>query len=87
MLLCGPGGDLGLSEAPERPTATQPPRDMSPQGLMQAITKQGGTVEVCAIYLPGRGEESDVQLDGVGVASPPDMAAAMLTEEARVWSF
>ena len=87
MLLCGPGGDLGLREAPETATAAQPPRDMSPQGLMQAIMKQGGTVEVCAIYLPGRGEGPEVLLDGVGVASPPDMAAAMLDDDARVWSF
>ena len=87
MLLCGPGGDLGLREAPATATAPQPPRDLSPQGLMQAIMKEGGTVEVCAIYLPGRGAGPEVLLDGVGVASPPAMAAAMLDEAARVWSF
>jgi predicted peroxiredoxin len=87
MLLCGPGGDLGLREAPASATAPQPPRDASPQGMMQAIIKAGGRVEVCAIYLPGRGEGPEVLLEGVGVASPPDMAAAMLAEEARVWSF
>ena len=87
VLLCGPGGDLGLREAPEAATAPQPPRDMSPQGLMRAIMAEGGRVEVCAIYLPGRGEGPEVLLDGVGVASPPDMAAAMLAAEARVWSF
>ena len=87
MLLCGPGGDLGLLEPPETATAPQPPRDMSPQGLMRAIMGEGATVEVCAIYLPGRGEGPEVLLDGVGVASPPDMAAAMLAEDARVWSF
>jgi predicted peroxiredoxin len=87
MLLCGPGGDLGLREPPATATAPQPPRDMSPQGLMQAIIAQGGRVEVCAIYLPGRGAGLEVLLDGVGVASPPDMAAAMLAEAARVWSF
>jgi hypothetical protein len=87
MLLCGPGGDLALRDAPATATAAQPPRDMSPQGLMQAIMDQGGTVEVCAIYLPGRREGPEVLLDGVGVASPPDMAAAMLADDARVWSF
>jgi hypothetical protein len=35
MLLCGPGGDLALADAPESATAPQPPRDMSPQGLMR----------------------------------------------------
>lgn len=87
MLLCGPGGDLALREAPETVTAAQPPQGASPQALMQAIMKQGGTVQVCAIYLPGRGEGPEVLLEGVGVASPPDMAAAMLAEEARVWTF
>ena len=87
MLLCGPGGDLGLREPPATATAPQPPRDASPQGMLQAIMKAGGTVEVCAIYLPGRGAGPEVLLDGVGVASPPDMAAAMLHEDARVWSF
>jgi len=87
MLLCGPGGDLGLSEAPESATAPQPPRDMSPQGLMSALMARGVTVEVCAIYLPGRGEGPEVLLDGVGVAEPPAMAAAMLGEGTTVWSF
>ena len=87
MLLCGPGGDLGLREPPATATAPQPPRDASAQGMLQAIMKAGGTVEVCAIYLPGRGAGPEVLLDGVGVASPPDMAAAMLDEDARVWSF
>jgi hypothetical protein len=40
MLLCGPGGDLALRDAPESATAPQPPRDMSPQGLMQAIMER-----------------------------------------------
>ncbi|PIP95722.1 MAG: hypothetical protein COW75_12045, partial [Rhodobacterales bacterium CG18_big_fil_WC_8_21_14_2_50_71_9] len=51
ILLCGPAGDLGLADAPAAATAPQPPRGMSPQGLMQAIMKAGATVEVCAIYL------------------------------------
>lgn len=48
-----PGGDIALKDAPA--TAPQPPRDMSPQGLMQKIMEAGATVEVCAIYLPGAG--------------------------------
>lgn len=87
MLLCGPGGDLALSDAPESATAPQPPRDMSPQGLMTALMGRGVSVDVCAIYLPGRGERPEVLLDGVGVAEPPAMAAAMLGEGTMVWSF
>lgn len=88
ILLCGPAGDLALRAAPETATAGQPPRDMSPQGLMNMImTKTGATVEVCAIYLPGRGEGPEVLLGGIGVAKPGAMAATLMAEEARVLSF
>lgn len=87
MLLCGPGGDLALRDAPDSATAAQPPRGMSPQGLLRAILDTGATVEVCAIYLPGRGASPEVLIEGVGVAKPPAMAAAMLDDDARVWSF
>jgi intracellular sulfur oxidation DsrE/DsrF family protein len=87
ILLCGPGGDLALIDAPETATAPQPPRDASPQGMLQMLMANGVTVEVCAIYLPGMGAEADVLIDGVGVAQPPAMAGAMLDTDARVWSF
>ncbi len=87
VLLCGPGGDIALEEAPESATAPQPPRDMSPQGLMQNIMAAGGQVEVCAIYLPGKGIGAEMLVDGVGVAQPPEMAEAMLAEDTVVWTF
>ena len=88
ILLCGPAGDLALRDAPESATTGQPPRDMSPQGLMQMIqAKTGATVEVCAIYLPGRGEDASVLLDGIGVAKPAEMAARLVAPDARVLSF
>ncbi len=87
ILLCGPGGDIALSEAPESATAPQPPRDASPQGMMQMLMGRGVTVEVCAIYLPGLGADESVLIEGVGVAQPPAMGAAMMDSDARVWSF
>ena len=87
MLLCGPGGDIALRDAPETATAGQPPRDASPQGLLTGLIERGATVEVCAIYLPGLGADSEVLIDGVGVAQPPAMAGAMMAEGATVWSF
>ncbi|QBF30218.1 hypothetical protein [Thalassococcus sp. S3] len=88
ILLCGPAGDLALRNAPPSATAGQPPRDMSPQGLMQMIReKTGATVEVCAIYLPGRGDDASVLLDGIGVAKPGEMAARLMAPDARVLSF
>jgi predicted peroxiredoxin len=88
ILLCGPAGDLALRDAPETATAGQPPRDMSPQGLMQMIRSEtGGTVEVCAIYLPGRGADPSVLLEGIGVAAPDAMAARLMEPETRVLNF
>jgi len=87
ILLCGPGGDLALIDAPEAATAPQPPRDASPQGMLQMLMASGATVEVCAIYLPGLGADASVLIEGVGVAQPPAMAGAMLEADARVWSF
>jgi len=87
MLLCGPAGDIALRAAPETATAAQPPRGASPQGMLTGLIAAGATVEVCAIYLPGLGAGPEALIDGVGVAQPPAMAAAMLAEGVRVWSF
>lgn len=88
ILLCGPAGDIALKDAPESATAPQPPRDMSPKGLLTAITAlPGAKVEVCAIYLPGKGAQPDVLMDGVSVAQPPAMAAAMIAPNARIASY
>ncbi|MBW4984906.1 hypothetical protein KZZ07_20385 [Mameliella sp. CS4] len=88
VLLCGPAGDMALKEAPDSATAAQPPKAMSPQGLMQMImTKPKAKVEVCAIYLPGKGATAEVLLDGVTVADPGTMAAAIMALNARVTSY
>jgi hypothetical protein len=49
--------------------------------------KAGATVQVCAVYLPNRGLAPDALIDGVTVATPPAMAAGMMADGARVWSF
>ncbi len=87
VLLCGPGADIALRDAPASATAPQKPNDMSPQGLMQAVMKAGATVQVCAIYLPNKGVGPEALVEGVTVAAPPAMAAAMMADGARVWSF
>lgn len=88
ILLCGPAGDIALKDAPESATAPQPPRDMSPKGLLSKIAGMpNAKVEVCAIYLPGKGAQADVLMDGVTVAQPPAMAAAMIAPNARIASY
>jgi type IV secretory pathway protease TraF len=88
ILLCGPAGDLALKDAPETATAPQPPRGMSPQGLMRQIAAlPDARVEVCAIYLPGKEADASVLLDGITIAKPPEMAAAMIAPNARIASY
>lgn len=88
ILLCGPAADIALKDAPESATAGQPPKNMSPQGLMTKImTLPGAKVEVCAIYLPGKGADASILLDGVGVANPQAMAGAMIAPNARIASY
>jgi len=86
-LLCGPGGDIALRDAPESATAPQEPKGMSPQKLMRAIMKEGGTVEVCAIYLPNLGAGPEALIEGVGVAKPGPMAERLLADDTRIMSF
>lgn len=87
VLLCGPGGDLALKDAPASATAPQNPKGMSPQGLMQRLMTKGVPVEVCAIYLPNKGANKSMLLDGVGVAKPPAMAAELLKDDVRLLTF
>lgn len=88
ILLCGPAGDIALKDAPESATAPQPPRDMSPKGLLGKIAEMpNAKVEVCAIYLPAKGMQADALMDGVTVAQPPAMAAAMIAPNARIASY
>jgi predicted peroxiredoxin len=88
IMLCGPAGDIALKQAPESATADQPPRDMSPQGLMLTISKQtGATLQVCAIYLPGKGLEPSALIDGITVAQPTEMAARLMDPDTRVLDF
>ena len=88
VLLCGPAADIALKDAPASATAGQPPRDASPQGLMQMLmANQGLKVQVCAIYLPGLGADASVLIEGVGVAAPDAMGAAIVADNTTVMSF
>jgi predicted peroxiredoxin len=87
ILLCGPGADIALIDAPDTATAPQKPRGVSPQSLMMAIMETGVPVEVCAIYLPNRDAGPEVLIEGVTVAQPPAMAAAIMADDVRVLSF
>lgn len=88
MLLCGPAGDIALQDAPASATAGQPPKDASPQGLMKMMMAQKGLkVQVCAIYLPGKGADASILLEGVTAAAPDAMGAAIVADDTTVMSF
>jgi len=88
LLLCGPAGDIALKDAPESATAPQPPRDASPKGLMTMMMEKNGLkVQVCAIYLPGKGADASILADGVTAAAPDAMGAAIVAPGTTVMSF
>ena len=88
VLLCGPAGDMALRDAPQSVTSSQPPKGLSAQGLMQAVMQKTNTkVEVCAVYLPGKGLDRDALIEGVGVADPADIAKLMIDKETIIVSF
>ncbi|MGB7240866.1 MAG: hypothetical protein WBC93_02125 [Sulfitobacter sp.] len=88
VLLCGPAGDIALRDAPTSATAGQPPRDASPQDLMQMMMAQMDIkVQVCAIYLPGKVAKASVLIDGVTAAAPDAMGAAIIAPNTSVMGF
>ena len=88
MLLCGPAGDIALKEAPASATDGQPPRDASPQGMMKMMMAESGLkVQVCAIYLPGKGADASILIDGVTAAAPDAMGATIVAPGTTVMSF
>ena len=88
LLLCGPAGDIALAEAPASATAGQPPRDASPQGLMRMMMQKNGLkVQVCAIYLPGKGADASILLEGVTAAAPDAMGAAIVAPGTSLLTF
>lgn len=51
------------------------------------MEKSGLKVQVCAIYLPGKGAEPSVLIDGVTPAAPDAMGAAIVAPGTSVLSF
>jgi hypothetical protein len=55
--------------------------------LLRGLVERGTTVEVCAIFLPGREEGKGDLIEGVTVAAPPDVAAHMIRPNVRYFTF
>ena len=51
------------------------------------MEKTETTVEVCAIYLPGKGLDKSALIDGVTVADPAAIAKLMVDKDTKIASF
>ena len=88
VLLCGPAGDMALRDAPSSVTSAQPPMNMSAQALMKTVMEKTKTkVEVCALYLPGKGLDESALIDGVTAADPAAIAKVMVDKNTKIASF
>jgi hypothetical protein len=84
VLLCDTAGDLALKTTT---SATLKPRNVTPEQLMLKLQKSGGSVSVCALYLPNNTHNKQDLRQDVSVATPPQMASMMSSKNVRVYNF
>ena len=84
VLLCSEAGELAIrgTESPEFA-----PANRSPKQLLNGLIDRGIKVEVCGIFLPNRDYTEENLMEGVGVASPPEVADFMKKEGVRYFTF
>ena len=87
ILLCGPGGDLGLKAPAEASPPTFGAASGTAQALLAELDVKGATIEVCAIYLPARRSDRSILMDSIGVASPADIGPILADPTVRVLTF
>lgn len=87
ILLCSGAGDLALQTPPEPATTPLAPRNMSPHGLLSMLVADGVTTQVCAIYLPNSEHTAEDLIEGVTVATPPEIATVMTAPQTRLFTF
>jgi len=84
VLLCDAAGDLALTSTK---SPALEPKKVTPEQLMGKLMNGGAKVNVCALYLPNSTHSKTDLRAGVGVATPPEMAKMMTSEDTRVFSF
>lgn len=84
VLLCDQAGDLALSSTASKPLK---PLNVTPEKLLTKLQSQGANISVCALYLPNSEHSSQDLRDGIKVATPPEMASMMTSENVRVYNF
>ncbi len=84
VLLCDAAGELAV--AANEP-AKLAPRDVSPKDMLMGLMQRGVPVEVCALFLPNSPHSEADLVDGVSAAAPPAVAAALLADGVRWFTF
>lgn len=87
ILLCGPAADSALRGTVDASSARFGPNAATVQSRIEALAAGGATIEVCAIYLPSRGADASVLVEGVGVASPTGIGPLMISPDVKVLTF
>lgn len=86
ILLCDAAGEMAV-EGAEMGSTTVEPAGRAPREMLRGLIDAEVTVEVCAIFLPGRGLDESALVDGVGVAQPPAIAEVMGSSDWRLFTF
>lgn len=84
MLLCGPAGELAVKNSEQ---TMLKPLNKSPQMLLLELIKSGATVEMCPLFLPNKGADATVLIDGVSIAKPPVVAQKLREEGMKLFTF
>lgn len=84
LLLCDTAGDLALTATT---SSTLKPINATPEQLMLKLQKGGASVSVCALYLPNSTHSKQDLRQDISVATPPQMASMMSSDDVRVYSF
>lgn len=84
MLLCGPAGELAVKNSAQTMIK---PLNKSPQMLLLGLIKSGATIEICPLFLPNKGADAAVLIDGVSIAQPPVVAEKLREEGVKLFTF
>lgn len=84
MLLCGPAGELAVKNSEQ---IMLKPLNKSPQMLLLGLIKSGATIEMCPLFLPNKGADPAVLIDGVSIAKPPVIAKKLREEGMKLLTF
>ena len=84
IMLCGPAGKLAVKNSEQ---TILKPANKSPQMLLASLIARGVTVEVCPLFLPNNNTTEAQLISGVSVAKPPVVAAKMIADGIRLFTF